>query len=183
MPDPDTDIAVRVTADTTQFKAQVAEAQRLAEGFGGALSTALQGAVVKGNALDGVFRGLIARLSKLALDAAFKPLERGFAQGFAGLLGGGGPKVMPFAKGGVFNAPQLFAAGGGLGVLGEAGPEAVMPLARDGSGRLGVRAEGRGAAPSVTVNVSTPDAASFRHAQSDIAAAVARAVARGQRNL
>ena len=130
------------------------------------------------------FRGLIARLSKLALDAAFRPLERGFAQGFAGLVGRGRPSpVTPFAKGGVFNAPQLFGTGGGLGVLGEVGPEAVMPLARDGSGRLGVRAEGRGAVPNVTVNVSTPDAASFRRAQSDIAAAVAQAVARGQRNL
>ena len=135
MAEPDTDIAVRVTADTSQFKAQVAEAQRLAEGFGGALSTALQGAVVKGNALDGVFRGLLQRLSKLAIDAAFKPLEKGLASGFAGLLGGLGgrgasamPKVTPFAKGGLFSSPQLFGAGGGLGVLGEAGPEASRSL-------------------------------------------------------
>ncbi len=194
MAETDPDIAVRVTADTSQFKAQVAEAQRLAEGFGSALSAAFQGAVVKGNKLDGVFKTLITRLSKLALDAAFKPLEKGLSDGFAGLLGGlgkglgagfggGMPKVTPFAKGGVFNAPELFAGGGGLGVLGEAGPEAILPLSRDSAGRLGVRTQGGGRAPSVTVNVTARDADSFRRAESDVAAAVSRAVARGQRNL
>ncbi len=194
MAETDPDIAVRVTADTSQFKAQVAEAQRLAEGFGGALSAAFQGAVIKGNKLDGVFKTLITRLSKLALDAAFKPLEKGLSDGFAGLLGGlgkglgagfggGMPKVTPFAKGGVFNTPQMFAGGGGLGVLGEAGPEAVLPLSRDGAGRLGVRTQGGGRASNVTVNVTARDADSFRRAESDVAAAVSRAVARGQRNL
>ncbi|MEM7567539.1 MAG: phage tail tape measure protein [Pseudomonadota bacterium] len=190
MAETDPDIAVRITADTSQFKAQVAEAQRLASGFGSALSNAFQGAVVKGNKLDGVFKTLITRLSKLALDAAFKPLEKGLADGFAGLLGGFGkglggalPKVTPFAKGGVFNTPQMFGSAGSLGVLGEAGPEAILPLSRDGSGRLGVRMQGERRAPSVTVNITARDADSFRRAESDVAAAVSRAVARGQRNL
>ena len=40
----------------------------------------------------------------------------------------------------------------GIGLMGEAGPEAVMPLARDAHGRLGVRAGGANA-PDVVVNV------------------------------
>jgi len=47
-----------------------------------------------------------------------------------------------FAKGGIFDGPTAFAHSGGLGVMGEAGPEAVMPLRRDSQGRLGVAAGG-----------------------------------------
>lgn len=186
------DLAVRVTADTSQFKSRLREAESLARGFGGALSSAFQSAATSGGKLDGVFKTLIGRLSKLALDAAFKPLERGLASGLTALFGGIGQgagipiKPTPFAKGGVFSSPHLFGGGGGgLGVLGEAGPEAVMPLSRDGSGRLGVRIQGQGGGrmPNVTVNVTARDAESFRRAESDVAAAVSRAVSRGQRNL
>jgi len=59
-----------------------------------------------------------------------------------------GGSVIPFARGGIVNGPTMFPiAGGRTGLMGEAGPEAIMPLARDGAGRLGVR----GGAPSVTV--------------------------------
>ena len=51
-----------------------------------------------------------------------------------------------FAKGGVFNSPKFFkfAEGGTMqnGVLGEAGPEAIMPLSRGAGGKLGVNASG-----------------------------------------
>lgn len=49
----------------------------------------------------------------------------------------GGQKLNYYANGGVFDRPTLF-GGNGLGVMGEAGPEAVMPLKRDAKGRLGV---------------------------------------------
>jgi lambda family phage tail tape measure protein len=61
-----------------------------------------------------------------------------------------------FAKGGVFTEPTLFrfAAGGSFrqGLMGEAGPEAVMPLRRGPDGRLGVSASG-GGSTSITINV------------------------------
>lgn len=69
----------------------------------------------------------------------------GFAKGGAFGLGG----LHAFAKGGaftnkIFSEPTFFqfANGGKFGVMGEAGDEAVMPLARDSAGRLGVRAQG-----------------------------------------
>jgi lambda family phage tail tape measure protein len=49
-------------------------------------------------------------------------------------------QVMPFAKGGVVAAPTYFPLARGVGLMGEAGPEAVMPLARGPDGRLGVSA-------------------------------------------
>jgi phage-related minor tail protein len=57
---------------------------------------------------------------------------------------------------GIYNQPTFFAKGGN--VLGEAGPEAVMPLTRDASGNLGVKVQGDGATQNVvnvTVNVNS----------------------------
>ena len=70
---------------------------------------------------------------------------------------------------------------GGTGLMGEAGPEAIVPLARGRDGKLGIRSNGGGV--NVMVNISTPDAQSFQRSQSQITAMMARAVARGQRNL
>jgi phage-related minor tail protein len=44
-----------------------------------------------------------------------------------------------FAKGGIFNSPTTFAMSGGrTGLLGEAGPEAIVPLERNSRGELGL---------------------------------------------
>ena len=83
-----------------------------------------------------------------------------FGSIFGGLLGSAdgnvfsGGNLIPFAKGGVVHRPTVFPMATGAGLMGEAGPEAVMPLERDSHGRLGVVASGGGMeAPSVTVNV------------------------------
>lgn len=58
-------------------------------------------------------------------------------------FGTGGVKM--FANGGVVNSPTLFGYGGGkTGMMGEAGPEAIMPLKRNSQGRLGVEVSGGG---------------------------------------
>ena len=88
--------------------------------------------------------------------------------------------IVPFAQGGVVAAPTYFPLGKGLGLMGERGAEAVMPLARGPDGRLGVRGGG-GRPVSVTVNIATPDAESFRRSEAQVSAALARAVARGRR--
>ena len=87
--------------------------------------------------------------------------------------------VMPFAKGGVVGAPTYFALGHGLGLMGEQGAEAVMPLARGPDGRLGVQSGGGGRPVSVTVNIATPDVESFRRSEAQVSAAPAR----GQRGM
>ena len=60
-----------------------------------------------------------------------------------------------FANGGIVNSPTMFAfANGGagrLGLMGEAGPEAIMPLRRGRDGKLGVAGSGGGT--NITVNV------------------------------
>ena len=90
---------------------------------------------------------------------------------------------VPFASGGVIASPITFPlAGGASGLAGEKGPEAIMPLTRGPDGRLGIASSG-GSGQNITINISTPDAASFNRSQTQIAAMIARAAANGQRNL
>lgn len=68
---------------------------------------------------------------------------------------GPGGRVSFFAKGDVFGSPTLFGYGAGrLGILGEAGEEAVMPLTRGRDGKLGVAAQGAGGAPQIVMHNS-----------------------------
>ncbi len=82
------------------------------------------------------------------LSSLFGGLFGGGTGGFASLPKAGPmPAVRPFAKGGAFtnsvvSSPTMFSHGGGLGVMGEKNPEAVMPLSRDSNGRLGVSVNG-----------------------------------------
>ncbi|MDV7145087.1 phage tail tape measure protein [Tropicimonas sp. TH_r6] len=93
-------------------------------------------------------------------------------------------RIMPFAKGGVVTSPTNFPMRGGVGLMGEAGPEAIMPLTRGADGSLGVRAESgaQRTAQQVVVNISTQDVESFRRSQSQVASRIGRALGRGQRN-
>ena len=61
-----------------------------------------------------------------------------------------GGRVMAFAGGGVVDSPHVFPMAGGAGLMGEAGPEGILPLGRDSQGRLGVRSSGGG---GVNINV------------------------------
>jgi len=103
-----------------------------------------------------------------ALSGAFMggmpvPGQRGGGGGFnitsmiGGLFGGGASlppvyakggafnagNVIPFANGGIVGSPTMFGMSGGrTGLMGEAGPEAIMPLKRGSDGKLGVEGGG-----------------------------------------
>jgi len=51
-------------------------------------------------------------------------------------------KIVPYAMGGIVNKPTLFPIANGAGLMGEAGPEAILPLRRGPDGRLGVENTG-----------------------------------------
>ena len=172
-----------LAADTGPIERELRHLQGLADGFGRAMTNAFRRSVVDGKRLEDVLRSLALGLSNRALSAALAPLERGLSGAVSGVLGGFGRRVTPFAAGGVVAAPTYFPMRGGMGLMGEAGPEAILPLARGADGRLGVRAGGGAAGPSIVFNVTTRDAESFRRSEAELTAMLARAVARGQRGL
>ena len=62
--------------------------------------------------------------------------------------------VQMFANGGVVDSPTMFGHSGGVGVMGEAGPEAIMPLKRGANGKLGVSVEGGSGSVVVNNNIN-----------------------------
>lgn len=172
------------------------EVGSLSSGIGAGLRRAFDGLAFDGMKLSDALKGVGQSIADTLLSLAMKPVENALAgslaTGVTGMLSGvlpfakggalGQGRVMPFAKGGVVAEPTHFPMRGATGLMGEAGPEAIMPLQRGADGRLGVAASGGGRAVNVTVNISTPDVAGFQRSQSQIAAQLGRALARGDRN-
>ncbi|MCP9626132.1 phage tail tape measure protein [Rhodopseudomonas palustris] len=181
------DTSQKVDQLTTKTQALSSEAK----GFARAMTSAFSQSVTGGKQFEDVLKSLALKVSDLALKAALKPLTNGLASGFdslfSGLFGGTTSKnangaIKPFAAGGVIGTPTYFPMmGGGVGLAGEAGPEAILPLQRGPDGRLGVA--GAGGSSVVNIQIATPDADSFRRSESYVTGQIARAVARGQRGL
>lgn len=172
------------------------EVDRLSTGIGRGLRSAFDGLVFDGLKLSDALKQVATSMVDMVYDVAMRPIQGavgGFiAEGMNGLLSTMMPfakggaftqgRVMPFAKGGIVSAPTAFPMRGGTGLMGEAGPEAIMPLTRGADGRLGVQAGGAGRPVTVVMNINTPDVQGFQRSQSQIAAQAARALSRGQRN-
>lgn len=94
----------------------------------------------------------------------------------------GNANFTAFAKGGIVDSPTLFkfASGGSInnGLMGEAGPEAIMPLKRDSQGRLGVSGGG-GRSVVITQNINIDS----RTDRAEVHALVSRAVRQGNAEL
>jgi len=175
---------------------RVRDLELSANSFSRAMTNAFAVSVTGGKQFDTVLKSLALRLSSLSLNLALKPVQNAIAGGieslFSGLTGTGAAStavaaasgaVKPFASGGVIGTPTYFPLmQGGVGLAGEAGPEAIMPLRRGPDGRLGVAGAG-GGVNHITVQIATPDPGSFRRSESYITGQIARAVARGQRSL
>lgn len=169
------------------------EAGVLSGGISRGLRRAFDGLVFDGVKLSDALRGVARSMADAAYSAAIRPITKQvgglIAGGIEGLVAGrfgdgagfAQGRVMPFASGGVVSGPVTFPMRGGLGLMGEAGPEAIMPLARGADGKLGVRAS-QSRPVTVVMNVTTPDVAGFRRSESQIAARLSRALARGDRN-
>lgn len=197
-PDANPGLTFKVQADTHEIEDQLAALSKLSTRFSTTLSQAFVDTTIKGRGLGDTLRTLTVSLSELTLKSVFQPLTSQIGAGLTGMLGnaatlfnpvafakGGAfsPMPTPFADGGVIASPVAFPlAGNRTGLAGEAGPEAILPLARGPDGSLGVRSAASGGV-AVTFNITTPDAESFRRSETQISAMLARAVAQGQRNL
>lgn len=168
---------------------------KLETGFSSGLRRAFDGLVFDGLKLSDAL-GIVAKaMADTAYSAAIKPVMSHFggllAHGVNAAVEGLMPyadgaafssgRMTPFAKGGVLSGPTTFPIRGGVGLMGEAGPEAIMPLTRGPDGALGVRAQGSGPV-TVTMNITTPDVQGFQRSRSQIATQMARAIGQSNRN-
>lgn len=187
------DVTVAIHADTAPFQTALQNLERLSGSFGSQLTGALKGAVVSGRELDDTLRRIGLNLAGMALEQGLKPLQSLAGSLFSGLLGGlsgvlpftkgGVPgNVVPFAAGGIVSSPSYFPMGRNVGLMGEAGAEAILPLRRSADGSLGVTTSGGGAPVNVVFNVTAQDATSFRKSEAQITGMLARAVSRGTRS-
>ncbi|MCB5410017.1 phage tail tape measure protein [Pseudogemmobacter faecipullorum] len=161
--------------ENTSFTSR--EMTGLASGFSAALRRSFDGLLFDGLKLDQALKGLTARVIDNLYAMAMRPVHKAaggaLAAGIGGLMSGlmpfaaGAPfsqgRVMPFARGGIVTAPTRFAM-------------------RGADGRLGVATTGQARPVSLVMNITTPDAESFRRSESQIAAQIGRALMRGQRN-
>ncbi len=139
--------------------------------FDAVAATIARAAVSGKTSIDQLVDAILADFERVAISQFIvKPIE-GIVGSLAGDLGGviGGA----LASGGPVAAGESY-------LVGEQGPELFTPSS---SGQIVPNGAMPAARPSVVVNINTPDAQSFRKSQSQIAAMMARALARGQRNL
>lgn len=141
---------MRETIEMTKMLRQAT--QKWIEDF----QSGLVDAIVEGRNFGDTLSGIGKQMEKMAL----KMMLFG-SDGSSGILGGWvsglfkslipsakgnvfayGMPLTAYANGGVVGSPTIFPMARGMGLMGEAGPEAIMPLRRDSRGRLGVSTEG-----------------------------------------
>ncbi|MCC6824015.1 MAG: phage tail length tape measure family protein [Verrucomicrobia subdivision 3 bacterium] len=185
---------------------EIKRGENFARDFGMTFQSAAEDAILEGKNLLEVVQALGKDIGRIMLR---KTVTEPLGEGISGMVRNSGifsgigdwvrglfrnadggvyasPSLHHYANG-VYDSPRLFAFASG-GVFAEAGPEAVMPLARDSSGRLGVQAHGAAAAPVITLNQhinsdSRTDQASIRTAmamaKNEAIAAIRRSLREG----
>jgi len=149
----------------------------LASTLASSFSSAFQGLISGTKSAKEAVGSLLQSLAQLLINSAFKKLFAGVGTG-GGFLSAlfnadgnvfGRAGVTAFANGGIVSGATPFSFGGGkLGVMGEAGPEAIMPLERGWGGKLGVR----GSRSEVVVRLDVPEGVTVQESR-QIAGAVA----------
>lgn len=154
-----------------------------AQQAGDALSSAFVDAIANGKSLSDVLNALLGDILNILAKAGTSSLADLLGGGLKDLIGSlfgpstsipgnssdlgqligltnaqgnvfAGGNVVPFRKGGVVSSPAIFPMAHGAGLMGEAGPEAVMPLARGSDGSLGVRVAGGAGGVEVIINLN-----------------------------
>jgi len=186
----------KLTAIALQEQALEKSLQRqedLYNKFSNQVENSLMGLVDGSETVGDAFRNLVrTMILEMYREQVAKPVAQS-AGGFISKLftgglfadGGvfqGGAQITAFANGGVVSGPTTFPMNNGMGLMGEAGPEAIMPLKRGTNGKLGVETSGNQQPINMTFNISTPDVRGFERSKTQIAASMQRTLQQGQRN-
>lgn len=159
--------AVDEISDATEELAKVSAdyAQTIESELTSAFSAVLDGTATLGDALLDFASNV---LQKIAEDLFAQQFAAPIGTAIGGIIGGIVPSangnvfgpggLTAFANGGVVSGPTVFPFANGTGLMGEAGPEAIMPLSRGPGGKLGVTANGN-MAPNIVINNYTSEPA------------------------
>ena len=129
-----------------------------------AFASVIDGTASLGDALLSFASNVLAKVAQdLFAEQFAAPIAAGIKSFITSedgnVFGPGG--FVPFAKGGVVSGPTIFPFANGTGLMGEAGPEAIMPLSRGSDGKLGVVAQNTMAAPAIINNYGATDGVSL----------------------
>tara|TARA_Y100000592_G_scaffold27491_1_gene43640 strand:- start:5949 stop:8186 length:2238 start_codon:yes stop_codon:yes gene_type:complete len=151
----------------TEYQAELTKTQQLVKNialtFRDNMAQGISDVILKARSLGDVLSNVLKMAANLFIQFGVKTMFSAIP-GFDKIIGSANGnvfyqnKVVPFARGGIVNQPTIFPMANGAGLMGEAGPEAIMPLRRGPSGRLGVEAAG-GAGGNVVVNVDASGSA------------------------
>jgi hypothetical protein len=131
---------------TTQIVGSAPGLFGVSGGGGGGILGSIFGSIFGGGGGGGATSSFAGDAAASSFFGGFTPVAKG------GVFNAG--NITPFARGGIVNRPTMFPlANGGTGLMGEAGAEAVVPLARDRLGRLGVRNDGGGGGDGTVVQI------------------------------
>lgn len=153
---------------TDKLKEKMDFAKDVSKGFFDDLKSDLKKGELSWASFANAVTNALNKIADRMLDNILDPVIGGFSDGVGSLFSGGGSgwadaaySVSGFAKGGSFtngmyDKPTMFtyANGGSFGVMGEAGPEAVMPLQRGPDGSLGVKNYGGGSGSGVNIVIN-----------------------------
>lgn len=124
------------------------------------LSKGLADAIVNAEDLGDALSAILKQLASSALQSLFGKIFGSIFGAADGAAFSGG-RVLAYANGGVVSRPTLFPMASGMGLMGEAGPEAIMPLRRGADGRLGVEGAGGGTTVVNHFHIQAIDSRSF----------------------
>lgn len=155
------------------------ELRKLADGigdaFGQAFTDMIFGAKSAREAMEDLTKSIIQMVFQ---QMVAKQTSSWISGGIMGAFGGGSAKgnvfmggnIIPFAKGGIIGGPTTFTmTGGKTGLMGENGPEAIMPLSRGAGGKLGVEVSGHASkVMNTTVVIQANNPNEFRGSERQI---------------
>ena len=145
-----------IRLQTEELEKQERVADTISQSFGNAFMSIVDGTMSAKDAFRSMAADIIRELYRiLVVETMVQSIKRSIFPFADGGVIQSGKQVQAYANGGVVGGPTYFPmAGGKTGLMGEAGPEAIMPLKRGKGGKLGVEASGDTGAVNIVQNFS-----------------------------
>lgn len=144
---------IQMEAETRKLIEAEQQREQMMTAIQGHIESAFMSFVDGSKSVEDAFKSMLRNIileiyqTKVAKPAANAIMDLLFSA--KGNVFSGGAHVKAYADGGVVNRTTAFPMRGGVGIMGEAGPEAIMPLKRGKNGKLGVQMEGSSGATVV----------------------------------